>query len=1127
MPVVEEKSENKGVLVKDNKYSSSSESTGSLTSHAFLGVSVVLLGLTALMTNETFSNQLSNLLGGVPKGSIFESLFIGGVGTGGAAFAQEISNVYSGDNTSVEDELDYDYEEEDPEEITPPIISDTRNTSSSREEVKTTPTSSRDEADTTPITSSKISARTRKIEPAKGITPLKQLILEAKGQKALPSNVYKCKDFIGELREQIAIRMDTKQEFAQLLEKLFKQLAPCNVHAEEVKDGKVLKQSLAHYVSALEQKFTALKHQESGFDLEVAALLCDLEAHNPQEENPRLRQFESNYQETLKEKQNSDQYDSVRYPSLADKKKQLIGQYKELKKDTKEIIDTLCSENIYVAKPEEVLVTNKGSKKLVKDTIVRYALPGSAIALGVTATGVTFWYGMPYIVWGAGLAANATYVAGSVIASTAASGYNYIGGKAFNAYEASTEAASSTASYLASTRVGSTVSSATSTVYGGIEGTVTWFWDTTPVTMVRNATSTVTNGVYNAAGSFKSWFSINSSALDVAKKTAGVGAGQQLVDKLDPVQNVCYPVNQYGINAMPTKTDFICGQDVLNSTVANSTNVYGPEDLIGPKIPRGGLPNITDIALKDGLPTNPNTIVSFSGMVSSFLSSAATTAASVAAGATIGTVTAPIVGAVATGMTINDLRKGKEGSRIIGTASKIGSGLKSGAKSIGSAIVSTGSYLKSFLPNLDADSRMYIRSDSARSEKFKMLFESMFSKDEENIDYNCQFLLSQGLAAKKYVDWPWLTPYELAYFEHKVNTLHNLIQLSESWNSESLSQSTDTAGEVADNKEKTYSEIRRNSRLIKEKLLELHVRLTMSEEEIQSEIRNFIITANTRYRGNYGFEGPEISRFLPGGEFHNIESVFPDVPEKDIVEFKRLIEKVEDLELRYRGIEDKTSRLAQVLRNFIYLEDCYVRSQIEWMERIQQRNECVRERKRRKEEEMIRAEQEEREMQELASKLRSELESSENKRLELNPNFVYDLTGTVDNEINIQEDGENSYQASSDGAKGGAADKEQGDGAKGGAADKEQGDGAKGGAADKEQGDGAKGGAADKEQGDGAKGGAADKEQGDGAKGGAADKEQGDGAKGGAADKEQGDGAKGGAADKEQPNVRKRRKISS
>ena len=392
---LEEKSENKG-LVKDNKYSSSSESKGSLTSHAFLGVSVVLLGLTALMTNETLSNQLSNLLGGVPKGSIFESLFIGGVGTGGADFAQEISNVYNGDITSVESEVDYDFEAEEQEEITPPITSDTRpitsdtrNTSGSREEVQPTP-----------VTSSKISARNRKIEPAKDITPVKQLMLEAKGQKTLPSNVYKCKDFIGELREQIAIRMDTKQEFAQLLEKLFKQLAPCNVHAEEVKDGKVLKQSLAHYVSALEQKFTALKHQESGFDLEIAALLCDLEAHNPQEENPRLRQFESNYQELLKEKQNSDQYDSIRYPLLSEKKKQLMGQYKELKKETKEIIDTLCSENVYVAQPEEVLVTSKGNKKLIKDTIVRYALPGSAIALGVTATGVTLWYGMPYIVWG-------------------------------------------------------------------------------------------------------------------------------------------------------------------------------------------------------------------------------------------------------------------------------------------------------------------------------------------------------------------------------------------------------------------------------------------------------------------------------------------------------------------------------------------------------------------------------------------------------------------------------------------------------------------------------------------------------------------------------------------------------
>ena len=50
--------------------------------------------------------------------------------------------------------------------------------------------------------------------------------------------------------------------------------------------------------------------------------------------------------------------------------------------------------------------------------------------------------------------------------------------------------------------------------------------------MVRNATSTVTNGVYNATGSLKSWFSINSSALDVAKKTAGVGAGKNITEKI-------------------------------------------------------------------------------------------------------------------------------------------------------------------------------------------------------------------------------------------------------------------------------------------------------------------------------------------------------------------------------------------------------------------------------------------------------------------------------------------------------------------------------------------------------------------------------------------------------------------
>ena len=327
------------------------------SNHAFLGVSVLLLGLTTFMINETFSSQLSNLLGGVSRQSIFESLLLSGIGMGGLAVVQETDNIYnvalSEENDQVSNNLRLEQNQLVQEQ--PQAVSNKSGTQ---------------------LLSKQLDFK----DKINDFVPVK---ITGKEQQILHSNVYKCKDFIGELREQIAIRMDTKQEFAQLLEKLFKQLAPCNVHAEEVKDGKVLKQSLAHYVSALEQKFNALKHQESGFDLEVAALLCDLEAHNSQEENPRLIQFEIEYKKILESQRLTANYDTIIYPSLKDKKRILIKQYNELKRDIEELLTYLCSENVYITQPEEVLVTHKSSKKLIKDKIVGYVLPCIFIVLNI------------------------------------------------------------------------------------------------------------------------------------------------------------------------------------------------------------------------------------------------------------------------------------------------------------------------------------------------------------------------------------------------------------------------------------------------------------------------------------------------------------------------------------------------------------------------------------------------------------------------------------------------------------------------------------------------------------------------------------------------------------------------
>ena len=95
-------------------------------------------------------------------------------------------------------------------------------------------------------------------------TPLKKVLLKSQDKENIECNVYLCRNYIlPEILDRLQRNINSNSFIdiesaskciADDVESLCKSLSHCNVHAEEYKDKKLIKQSLAHYLCALIEK---------------------------------------------------------------------------------------------------------------------------------------------------------------------------------------------------------------------------------------------------------------------------------------------------------------------------------------------------------------------------------------------------------------------------------------------------------------------------------------------------------------------------------------------------------------------------------------------------------------------------------------------------------------------------------------------------------------------------------------------------------------------------------------------------------------------------------------------------------------------------------------------------------